>query len=141
MENSQDQLHAEFMLPGLIFPEPFTRKTNTSNPLELEIPESAFSLIFFQFDEKCERKNIDPRYYIGSRLYTAAEMEEETKADEEKLHASALHNREMLIEEAKESEFADKKNLLKCQVGGFVKLDPGEAAILIHDNEMKVVIV
>ncbi len=143
------KMYAEFNVPGLLFPENEVVEVKSRDVLKLNVPEAAFGVRFFDIlitsvadkgkkPVKAESNPVNKsRYYnIGTKIYTADEVREETKKEKTKLSKDAVRNRENMLKNMKSEklEFA-----LKCQYGGFVKLEKGDLVFLVNGEKREVV--
>lgn len=81
--------HAEYVLPGLLFPEETTRQLDARDPAEAaeKAPEGAFAFVLYdlpvvpdtgldpeQFRVTPKRQNVSKRYYLGGTLHSLDEV-------------------------------------------------------------------
>lgn len=140
--------YAEFTVPGWIFPETKVVEVKSRDVQNLKIPEHAYGLRFFdilitQVSNNGKKKvnaesnpvNYSRHYNIGTRICTKKEMADET-AKEKRLNKNAREGRERMMRDMADGKF---RHVLRCQVGGFIKLKKGERVLLLNGKKREVV--
>ena len=149
MAKVSKKMYVEFTVPGLLFAENEVIEVKSRDVVKLNVPEAAFGVRFFDIlitsvankGKKPVRTESNPvnesrHYNIGTKIYTADEVRAETERERTKLSKDAVHGREKMLEdmEREKLEFA-----LKCQVGGFIKLEKGDLVLLVDGEKREVV--
>ena len=137
--------YAEFDVPGLLFTDSEVVEVRSRDVLKLEVPETAFSVRFFDIlitsvanknkkPVKAESEPVNKSRYclIGTKIYTANEMRAETEKEKASLPKDAVRGREKMLAEMKREKI---KFALKCRVGGFAKLKKGDLVLLINGTK------
>ncbi len=140
--------YAEFTVPGLFFPETDVVEVKSRDTQNLEIPEHAYCLRFFDIlttsipnngkkkvNAESNPVNYSCHYNIGTKIYSKKEMAGET-AREKDLSKDAREGRERMMKQMTDDKL---KRALRCQVGGFIKLKKGELVLLVNGKKREVV--
>jgi len=140
--------YAEFTVPGVLFPETEVVEVKSRDVHNLQIPEYAYGLRFFdilitQVSDNGKRKvnaesnpvNYSRHYNIGTRICTKKEMAEET-AKEKGLSRGARENRKRMMRQMTDDKL---KRALRCRVGGFITLRKRELVLLLNGKKREVV--
>ena len=149
MTKVNKKTYAEFTVPGLLFSESEVIEVGHRDALRLNIPKAAFGVRFFDIlitsvankGKKTVKAESNPvnksRYYkIGTKIYTASEVQAETEKEKAKLSKDTIRGRENMLEDMKQKKL---KFALKCQVGGFIKLEKGNLVLLVNGKKREVV--
>ena len=147
MAKVSKKTYAEFTVPGLLFPENEVVEVRNRDVSKLNAPRDAYGLRFFDIlvttvsnngkrvEAESDPVNYSPLYNVGVGIYSKQEMKDET-AKETGLSKDARESRERMIGQMTNDKL---KRVLKCQVGGFIKLRKRELVLLLNGKARKVV--